>query len=51
MEDADKDFSSHVKAGDLIVAEANFGYGSSREQELISAGGLIEWTKKRIKIY
>ena len=127
MEDADKDFPTKVKAGDLIVAEANFGCGSSREhapialkaagiqavvagsfarifyrnafniglpifeseeasskisegdeievdadkgiiknvtkgeeytakpippfmQELISAGGLIEWTKKRIKV-
>jgi len=126
MEDADKDFPSKVKAGDMITADANFGCGSSREhapiaikaagiqavvaksfarifyrnafniglpifeseeapekisegdeievdadsgiirnitkgeeysskpippfmQELISAGGLIEWTKKRIK--
>lgn len=126
MEDADKAFPSKVKAGDLIVADANFGCGSSREhapiaikaagiqgviaksfarifyrncfniglpifesqeasdkimegdeievdadkgviknitrdeeytakpippfmQELISAGGLVEWTKKRIK--
>ena len=126
MEDADKDFPFKVKAGDLIVADANFGCGSSREhapiaikaagiqgviaksfarifyrncfniglpifesqeasdkivegdeievdadngiiknitkgeeytakpippfmQELISAGGLVEWTKKRIK--
>lgn len=126
MEDADKDFPSKVKAGDMIIADANFGCGSSREhapiaikaagiravvaksfarifyrnafniglpifeseeaaqnisegdeieidadrgmiknisrdeeypakpippfmQELISAGGLIEWTKKRIK--
>jgi 3-isopropylmalate/(R)-2-methylmalate dehydratase small subunit len=113
MEDADEDFPSKVKAGDLIIAEANFGCGSSREhapiaikaagvqavvakswlpifeseeasekikegdeievdadrgviknitsgeeytakpippfmQELISAGGLIEWTKKRL---
>ncbi len=126
MEGADKDFPSKIKTGDLIIAEANFGCGSSREhapiairaagiqavvaksfarifyrnafniglpifeseegsekikegdeieidadkgviknitkdeeytakpippfmQELISAGGLIEWTKKRIK--
>ncbi len=126
MEDADKDFPAKVKSGDLIVADANFGCGSSREhapiaikaagiqgviaksfarifyrnsfniglpifesqeasekitegdvievdadngtiknitkgeeysakpippfmQELISAGGLVEWTKKRIK--
>ena len=126
MEDADRDFPSKVKSGDMIIAQANFGCGSSREhapialkaagiqavvaksfarifyrnafniglpifesegasasiregdeieidadrgviinitkaeeytakpippfmQELISAGGLIEWTKKRIK--
>ncbi|MBI4826010.1 MAG: 3-isopropylmalate dehydratase small subunit [Nitrospirae bacterium] len=126
MEDADKDFPSKVKKGDMIIADANFGCGSSREhapiaikaagmqgvvaksfarifyrnafniglpifeseeasekisegdvievdadsgviknitkgeeyaakpippfmQELISAGGLIEWTKKRLK--
>lgn len=126
MEDADSDFPSKVKKGDVIIAESNFGCGSSREhapiaikaagiqavvaksfarifyrnsfniglpifeseeaavkiaegdeieidadkgviknitkseeysakpippfmQELISAGGLIEWTKKRIK--
>lgn len=127
MEDADKEFSARVKPGDIIIAGANFGCGSSREhapiaikaagiqaviaksfarifyrnafniglpifesketyekssegdkieidadrgiimnttkdkqytakpippfmQELISAGGLIEWTKKRIKV-
>jgi len=31
MEDADTDFASQVKAGDFIVAGANFGLGSSRE--------------------
>jgi len=127
MEDADKEFPAKVKSGDIIIAGANFGCGSSREhapiaikaagiqtviarsfarifyrnafniglpifesegasektregdeieidadkgiiknitkgeqypskpipsfmQELISAGGLIEWTKKRIKV-
>jgi len=127
MEDADKEFPTKVKSGDIIIAGANFGCGSSREhapiaikvagiqaviaksfarifyrnsfniglpifesleasdkirqgdeieidadrgviknisqneqytakpippfmQELISAGGLIEWTKKRIKV-
>ncbi len=126
MEDADREFPSKVRAGDIITGGANFGCGSSREhapiaikaagiqaviarsfarifyrnafniglpifeseeasekvkqgdeveidadkglirnitkkeeytakpipqfmQELISAGGLIEWTKKRIK--
>ena len=31
MADIDKDFVGKVKAGDLIVAEKNFGCGSSRE--------------------
>ena len=32
MEDIDKEFVKNVKKGDIIVAEKNFGCGSSREQ-------------------
>ncbi|MBE0428865.1 MAG: 3-isopropylmalate dehydratase small subunit [Thermoleophilia bacterium] len=32
MEDIDRDFINRVKPGDIIVAEQNFGCGSSREQ-------------------
>ena len=31
MEDIDKDFMKKIKPGDFIVADANFGCGSSRE--------------------
>lgn len=36
MEDADPDFSSKVSEGDIILADKNFGCGSSREHAPIA---------------
>ena len=42
FESLDSDFAKNVKPGDFVVADENFGYGSSREQapEVIKALGI-----------
>lgn len=39
MEPIDPNFSSNVNSGDVIVAERNFGIGSSREQAAVALKG------------
>jgi 3-isopropylmalate/(R)-2-methylmalate dehydratase small subunit len=53
MEDEDADFAARVRPGDIIVADTNFGCGSSREHAPVSiraagVGAVIAKTFARI---
>ena len=53
MEDADPGFAARVKAGDFIVAGANFGLGSSREHaplviKMAGVGAILAKSAARI---
>ena len=59
MEDIDKDFVKKVKAGDIIVANKNFGCGSSKNtsyqgqafppfmQKIIDCEGLVNYINQK----
>ena len=54
MEDADKDFMKKMKPGDIIVADKNFGCGSSREHAPIAikaAGGSCVIARSYARIF
>ena len=54
MEDIDKDFAAKVKAGDIVVAEENFGCGSSREHApvaLMASGVSVVIAKSFARIF